>query len=750
MESPNIPFEKLVSSKNIATLIDDEDLKTIGKMINEWYQIDDDSRSGWKEKQNVALKLALQVCEDKSYPWPNAANIKFPLLTVASLQFSARVYPSLIKEPDLVRYRVIGDDENGQKAARSNRVSRYISYQLLEENEDWESQQDKLFIIVPIVGCAFKKTYYDGFEDQCRSKLVLPQDLVCHYHTKSLETAERKTEIFQLFSREIRERILRGIYKDVDLTELPSPEPHPDNTRNEVSDERQGLTAPWGESETPRTILESHCWLDLDGDNLKEPYVVTVDKDSDRVLRIVPRFKKVISEQSVEIERLQGENFVLKGTVSPPPQGQPPSPQQMQHLRQVMAEVEQNIATIEQLQAEKPKLLRILPKEYYTKYSFIPSPDGGFYDLGFGQLLGPINESINTLLNQLVDAGSMSVGSQGFIGRGARIPGGKMRFQPFEWKQVQSSGQSIKESFVPLPVNAPSPVLFQLLGLLISYAERVSSISEAMSGDNPGQNTPAFNMNAMLEQGLQVFNGVFKRLFRSFRSECRKVYDCNQEYLDVEHYVTTIDGDLKVMQADFKGDSKDLTPAADPNAFSNMEKVTKAQFLAERSQMSAGYDPIAVEKRILEAMSIPDVNDVYPLKEDGTLAIPPTPNPEVEIDRADMERRVLEGKIRGETDAARAEAEIGLKEAQTIKTMMEAGAIEKQEGADRMKMIQEQNSQRADAMMKKLDVHMKQMDVIMKKQDLKLKEKDLELKEKDLQIKEKKKNEPKATAGGST
>jgi chaperonin GroES len=55
---------------------------------------------------------------------------------------------------------------------------------------------------------------------------------------------------------------------------------------------------------------------------------------------------------------------------------------------------------------DKGDLVCIEPVEYYTKYGFIPNPDGGFYDIGFGHLLGPLNESVNTLINQLVDAGT--------------------------------------------------------------------------------------------------------------------------------------------------------------------------------------------------------------------------------------------------------------------------------------------------------------------------------------------------------
>ena len=88
------------------------------------------------------------------------------------------------------------------------------------------------------------------------------------------------------------------------------------------------------------------------------------------------------------------------------------------------------------------KIARIKPVEYFTKFPFIPNPDGGIYDLGFGLLLGGINNSINTLINQLIDAGTLNNLQGGFIGRGIRIRGGNLRFQR-EWKQADFTGEDI-------------------------------------------------------------------------------------------------------------------------------------------------------------------------------------------------------------------------------------------------------------------------------------------------------------------
>jgi len=687
-----LSLETIQDSDNRAKELKGEDLRTIGSHCVETYNIDKQSRRRWEKRMEAAMELALQVKKSKSFPWKDASNVKFPLLTIASLQFASRAYPALVKAPDLVKFRVQGSDPQGAKAARSSRVSAHMSYQLLDQDEGWEEDQDKAFLALPILGCIFKKSYYDPVREYNRSTLVLPKNLVVHYYAKSIEDAERKTEVFELHNRAIKERELRGVFKE---NEYGSPQ----LTADREEDERQGLSAPLGDKDAPRTFLEQHCYLDLDGDGYKEPYVVTVDFHTKKVARIVARIDSVITEQSVKIEEIQKRMTALAEGIQQP-QGEP-SQQELMQLQQVEAALMAMQEEVKKLTEQKPKVLRIVPVEHYTKYSFIPSPDGGFYDLGFGALLGPLNDSVNTLINQLIDSGSLNNSNSGFIGSGARMKGGKLRFALNEWKRVNVAGGTLRDSIVPMPKTPPSPVLFELLGLLIQYSERVGSVTDSMMGENPGQNTPAYNMSAMLEQGLQVFNGIFKRVYRSFRSETRKLYKLNSIYLDQEEYFSYQDSDSKILRVDYTGDAKDLIPAADPNAFSNKEKMMKSQAISERAAQVPGYDPIKVEQRLLEGLDIPDAAEVYPLVqgEDGSMQLkfPPQPDPEIEFRKAETQATVLEKQSKAETTSLLAQSKALVDEATIIKLMAGAAKDADAPELERLKLIQkEQQSIRED------------------------------------------------------
>src|SRR3989304_6045539 len=158
---PKLKIQEIVKSTNIATLLSKEELQTIGNQVFDDWQIDQVSRSDWEEKTAEAMKLALQVMEEKTTPWTGASNVKFPLITIAALQYQARAYPALIPDINIVKARVFGFDKDDAKQARADRVSSYMSFQVLEEDECWEENMDKVLISQAIVGCAFKKSYFD-------------------------------------------------------------------------------------------------------------------------------------------------------------------------------------------------------------------------------------------------------------------------------------------------------------------------------------------------------------------------------------------------------------------------------------------------------------------------------------------------------------------------------------------------------------------------------------------------------------
>lgn len=603
-----ITTEKLISSTNIADLLADDELDRIGRQVVEDFQRDKDSRKEWETRSEEAMKLALQVVEDKSFPWNKASNVKYPLLTLAAVQFAARV--DLFPGSEIVKLRVNGFDSTGQKQDRAIRIMKHMSYQLTSEMSDWSEDNDRLFHALPIIGTMFKKTYFDPVTGHNCSEVVYPLDLVFDYWAKKVDDCHRKTHILNLRPNQIVEKQRRGIFREVDLTASRMQE------ERKLSELIEGTTV-YDDDNAPRVILECHCLWDLDNDGYQEPYIVTVDRDSEQVLRIVARYDR----ESITYGKSKRE-----------------------------------IACIE-------------PDEYFTQFNFIPDPNGGNLGLGLGHLLGPINESVNTLINQLIDAGTLSNLQGGFIGKGLRIKAGKLTFQPGEWKFVQSTGDDLNKNIVPMPVREPSAVLFNLLHLLVSAGERVGSVTDAITGENPPTNQPATTTLATIEQGLKVFKRVHRRLYDSFSKEFKKLFKLNRRYLKPEEYFSVLDvppqqmqkllpitqalmqqqGQMMAMQTDYQAVSDDLTPSADPNVMTTEEKYKKVEALMQTQGLFQWPVP-EVKKRFVETLDFPNP--------DALLVQGPPPPPPPEVLKIQQDGQIKQAEMQLEAQKMQIEQQI--------------------------------------------------------------------------------------------
>jgi chaperonin GroES len=592
-------LQALITSVNIAEQIDEDTLKNMGSSVYDWYEMDENSRAEWMDKYEDYMKLATQVSSNKNFPWPDAANVKYPLLTISALQFAARAYQSLIPNNKVVKTRVIGNDPDGSKAARARRVSNYMSYQLLEEMDTWEDEMDRTCLILPIIGNVFKKTYWDG--TKMVSTLVLPKDLCVDYYASSLEDANRKTHKLYYYPNEVTRQIRMGHFLDVDLPEISNTY---EGDHSEAEDELLGIMPPSNDEASPHEFLECHCNWDLDEDGYEEPYVITVHKDTKQVVRVAARYDQTGIDTN-----------------------------------------------------EKGEIISIEPVEYFTNYVFINDPNSGVYGMGFGNLLGPLNEAANTLINQLIDSGTLDNLQSGFLAKGIKIPNGNTPLKPGEWRYVNTIGDDLRKGIVPLPTKQPSTVLFQLLSMMISSGQQLSSVTDLMTGENPGQNQPWSTTSEVLKQGLQVFSSIYKRIHRSMKREFKKIYRLNMLYLEDEKYFAVLDPTgpedqtATIGKADFEDEAMDIVPNSDPTNISNAEKLAKAESLMQLLQLGS-VNPQVATKRILEAQDQENIAELMQMPE-------PKPDFDQQIKMQEMQIAQAEQeitKVKVQYQAARDEA----------------------------------------------------------------------------------------------
>lgn len=559
---------------NIAEKLDQDILDRIASRVIEDYNIDCDSRSEWDRTMKEVMACAKLTAEKKTFRGEPVSNTKYPIITSAAIQFAARAYPEIIKGIDVVKPKVIGDDPDGRKLAKGKRLCEYMSYQLLNEMPEWEENVDQLLFALPVVGCVFKKTYFDNNKQQNISEMVFPDDLVVDYYARSLEKANRITHIIQLTKNEVVERIRGGIFLDFDVEELGFPD---------AEDEKASYDA-----DSPHTFLEQHRWYDIDEDGYQEPYIVTVHKTTEKVVRIVARFE-------------------LSGVMT----------------------------------NEKKEIVRIEPVHYFTRFLFMPAIDGSFYGMAFGSLLHSINASANSALNQLLDAGAAANRPSGFLGRGIQI--GKSRslvLHRGEWKSVQSTGDDLRKSIVPAPTQEPSRTLFELLGILVEAGKELAGMTEVLAGKSPGTNVAATTTLALIEQGLQVYTGIHKRIHRSLYNEYKKIRRLNALYLSDENYNVVLDNPEADRQIDYNDADFDVVPVSDPGSATNMQRIIKATALLElRGQ---GLNDEEINRRYVEALQIEDTEAIFPEQEESP---DPVQELELQIKQAELEKIIAETEL---------------------------------------------------------------------------------------------------------
>ncbi|HDA7126323.1 TPA: hypothetical protein O5T86_001256 [Staphylococcus aureus] len=621
---------KLEAMPNIATELDNEQLEKIGYDVEREYKIDKASRQDWEESSNRAMDIALQVRKPKNYPFDGAANIKYPLVTVAALQFGARAYPAIVDGSRIVKAQVIGNDQGvpikddngdprvdplsgeplwimppGFKRAKADRVSKHMSYQLLNEMEEWEEDTDVLLHHLPIVGCAFRKVWRSETLGRNKAEMVPAIHLVVNNKVRSLDEAPRVTHEIFLYPQEIEERQRVETFLDIDL---PAPAVEGANE---------------GDEDAPHMFLEQHRFLDLDEDGYKEPYIVTVHKDSCQVVRIVANFR------------------------------------------------------MEAVKDNGKKITRIAKDQYFVKYSFIPDPKGGFYDIGFGRLLESLGETIDTTINQMLDAGHLQNAGGGFIGTGIRLKkGGQIRVSPGRYEQVETTGK-LGDQIHMHQHQGPSPVLFQLLGMMVQAAKDITAVKDIITGDTGGQVQTATTTLAMIEQGLKVFTAIYKRIYRALKDEFKLLFELNARNIDEKAYYTFNDEQEVVEKSDYDLQSMDICPVADPKMVTDMQRSARAQVLMQIGQdptLGPLQDPLEALRRIYDAVGMEEPDKLIK-KQQG-------PSPQEQIMLEGAAAKVARDKAGAAKDAAVAEktqvetqllpSDAKVKEATAAKTVIEA------------------------------------------------------------------------------
>lgn len=449
---------------NLAEFMDERDLESLASELISDYDEDVASRKDWLTTYVDGLELLGMKIEERSEPWEGACGVYHPLLSEALVKFQAEAMMSMFPAAGPVKTQIIGKETQDKKDA-ANRVQDDMNYQLTDVMQEYRPEHERMLWGLGLSGNAFKKVYYDPHFERQVSIYVPAEDVVVPYGASNLESAERVTHVMRKTENELRRLQVAGFYRDIELGA-------PNNTLDEIEKsiaEKMGFRA---STDDRYKLLEIHVDLDLAGyeheDGIALPYVVTIEKGSQKVLAIRRNWE--------------------------------------------------------------PDDRTYKKRQHFVHYGYVPG--FGFYYFGLIHLVGAFAKSGTSLIRQLVDAGTLSNLPGGFKTRGMRVKGDDTPIAPGEFRDVDIPSGALKDNVMPLPYKEPSQVLMTLLQAIVDEGRRFANTADLqisdMSGNSPVGTTLAIlertlkvmsAVQARIHYSMKQELGLLKKIIAAYTPE---------------------------------------------------------------------------------------------------------------------------------------------------------------------------------------------------------------------------------------
>lgn len=551
---------------NLAEYLTETELDMVGQLVCEAVEVDLESRSDWLQRFRKGMEL-LGVVESSANlgVLRHAKEVTHPLIAEALVQYQARAIAEHFPPEGPVKSIVLGKS-TPEREEQAERASGYMNYQLTVEDRTYFTETDQGYFLVGMEGSVFNKAYHDELTGQNLSRMVMARDFIVPYSATSLETAIRYTHILPYSQNDVRKLMVNGFYREVEL-DIPTGEPakgHEPVIR--AQDDLEGKQpSDQIEDDRPHLVYEQHVDWDLPGfedrdqqgqeTGVKLPYIVHVDRDTQRVLAIYRNWKEK------DLKRRKRVRFAHK--------------------------------------------------------KFLPGP--GFYGLGLVHVIGGLGAAATGILRLMLVTSALAGAGGGFKTKeGAKIAG-SIEIEPGVWKDVSDlTYDELKKAFYQPDFKGPTEALFKVLALVVEGGKSFSSTTEAMTGEGPATG-PVGTMVALIEQGSKVYSGIHLRCHMAATEEFRLLAELNGEYLPDEYdggYPYAVPGADQMVFAEDFDDRVDIVPVSDPNIFSATQRIAVNQSVMQLASENPGeIDRSKAVRRMLSALRVPDIDELLIKKE---------------------------------------------------------------------------------------------------------------------------------------
>ena len=534
---------------NLADFLPDDVLGRMASDLSSKYQDYTSSRKDWEQTYTKGLDLLGFKYDQRTEPFSGASGATHPVLAEAVTQFQALAYKELLPADGPVRTQILGA-QTPEKTQQATRVKDFMNYQIMDQMKEYEPEFDSMLFHLPLSGSTFKKVYYDEVEGRAVSKFVPADDLIVPYTATSLDDAEAIIHRVKVSENELRKQQVAGFYRDIEIGKPGDKESDVEKKEREL----EGVTK--SANEDVYTLLECHVNLDIEG-------FEDVNQQTGEPSGIKLPYIVTLEEGSREILSIK-RNYEI---------GDP----------------------------KKNKV------QYFVHFKFLPGL--GFYGFGLIHMIGGLSRTATAALRQLLDAGTLSNLPAGFKMRGIRIRDDAQSIQPGEFRDVDAPGGNLRDSFMMLPFKEPSQTLLSLMGVVVQAGQRFASIADMQVGDG-NQQAAVGTTVALLERGSRTMSAIHKRIYSALKNEFQLMARVFKLYLPQQYPYDVVGGQRMIMQSDFD-DRVDILPVADPNIFSQTQRIslaqTELQLATSNPQMHNMYQAY---RNMYEALGVKNIDSV--------------------------------------------------------------------------------------------------------------------------------------------
>jgi len=414
--TPEEPTEETFDA-NLAEFMQEAELQKIASDIMELIEADINSRKDWVDTYVKGLDVLGLRYDEVTEPWDGACGVFSTLLTESAIRFQSESIMETFPAAGPVKTNIIGA-WNPKVEEAAKRVQADMNYQLTDKMPEYRSEHERALWGVALAGSSFKKVYYDPSLERQVSFYVPAEDVILPYGVTNIRRTDRLTHMMRKTKNDIKRLQASGFYRDVELGE-------PDPSQTDIEKAKAQKEGQQPTKDERYQICEVHIEYDLPGyeEELPVPYVITIDKGTNKVLAIRRNYREDDPQKRA--------------------------------------------------------------RQHFVHYIYIPG--FGAYGFGLIHIIGGYATAGTMLIRQLVDAGSLSNLPGGLKSRGLRIKGDDTPIAPGEWRDVDVPGGAIRDNILPLPYKEPSQVLLALLNQITEEARRLSGMADMKISDMSSQ-----------------------------------------------------------------------------------------------------------------------------------------------------------------------------------------------------------------------------------------------------------------------